>query len=103
MKHSYSPAAQLDVHAGVVFLRTDMRLSSEERSAVVLVAINMFYEHLRKTKITTATYEGIVKDTGRYYTLGIFGGRHFCAELETDHGHSRLEMLVAEPTDPSLN
>ena len=88
---------------GIVYLVTDSRLSFEERMLLTITAISMYRRHQKMKKIKTDTYEGYIETAGEHQMLGSLSSQHFSARLETDHGKARLEFLVAEPIDPSLN
>lgn len=89
---------------GIVYLVTDSRLSAKERISVTIAAITMYRNHQKMRKLKTNTYEGYIETAGEHQVLGCFGGQRFSARLDTnDHGKVRLEFLVAEPIDPSLN
>ena len=88
---------------GIVYLVTDSRLSFEERRLLTITAISMYKKHQKMRTLKTDTYEGYIETAGEHQMLGSFGGQRFSTRLETDHGKARLEFLVAEPVDPSLN
>ena len=85
------------VRVGVAFLRSDSRIPGLERMQILGRAILMYCTDEREAKIAGESYEGKIFDTEKYYCLGGFSGRHLVAELDTEHGRSRMEMLVAEP------
>ena len=88
---------------GWVYLVSDTRLSEEERKSLMIEAIRMYQTGKERKKVRGERYEGVISTSGRHELIGTFDGQHFDAELDTDHGKSKLSFLVAEKIRAELN
>lgn len=81
---------------GYTFLRTDTRLSFEDRHYLLGQATEMYLDNEEERAIKTDTLEGRLTTQGRWDSLGSFGGQRFEAEIESKPGKVKLCFLVSE-------
>ena len=86
-----------------VFLRSDNRISLEEKSDLILEAADMYLKRENKRDVEGKSYEGCLYSSGERKSLVSFHGQLFEAELETNSGRSSLTFLIADPIDPRYN
>jgi hypothetical protein len=85
------------------FLETDSLMSEEDRLRIRTQIADMYLDGKDKANIKGDDYEGRITTNNKSYLVGSLWGQEFEAVLETNHGKSKLSLLVAEPIDVSLN
>jgi hypothetical protein len=86
-----------------VFLETDSSMAEEDRFRIRMQIADMYLDKKSEKKIKGEDYEGRITTNNKSYLLGGFWGQEFDVILETNHGKSKLSLLVAELVDVSLN
>ncbi len=84
---------------GITYLLPDTKLSIEQNRYILNQATEMHYKGEEERKITLQDMEGIIHTEGKFQTLGVYGGQHFRAEVETENGKSNIAFLVCDMTD----
>lgn len=85
------------------FLKTDSLMTEKDRLRIRTQIADMYLDKRSKKKIKGDDYEGRITTNNKSYLLEGFWGQEFEVILETNHGKSKLSLLVAEPIDVSLN
>jgi hypothetical protein len=85
------------------FLTTDSLMTEEDRLNLRMQIADMYIDKEDELNVEGDSYEGRITTDNKSYLLEGFWGQEFKAELETNHGKSKLSLLVAEPVDVSLN
>jgi len=85
------------------FLKTDSLMTEEDMLRIRTQIADMYLDEKTKMNIKGDTYEGRITTNNDSYLLGGFWGQEFDVILETNHGKSKLALLVAEPVDATLN
>jgi hypothetical protein len=93
----------LSVRWGFSFLRSDMKLSYEERIELVEKATEMYLNKEMSREVKGDSYEGNIVTKGEHQMLGEFGGQRFDAVIDTNKGKARLEFLITEKINPNWN
>jgi hypothetical protein len=88
---------------GYAFLITDTRLNEEEREYLLREAVFCFLEKQKTRKVKGERFEGRMSNPKKVGVLGSFIGYRFKAEIEGDFGKAKLEFLIADHPDHSLN
>ncbi len=86
-----------------VFLKTDSLIAEEDRFRIRRQIADMYLDKKSKKRIKGDSYEGGIITNNKSYLLEGFWGQEFDVILETNHGKSKLSLLVAEPVDVSVN
>jgi hypothetical protein len=85
------------------FLKTDQLMSEEDKLRIRIQIADMYLDRKDKMNIKGEDYEGRITTNNKSYFLEGLYGQEFEAILKTNHGESKLSLLVAEPVDVSLN
>lgn len=90
---------------GIAYLVADSRLSERDRRDLFINAIEMslYDEDERKVGGEGYEYEGIIHTEGKKQLLGVFFGKRFDGEIDTNYGKSKLRFLIKEHINPNLN
>jgi hypothetical protein len=78
-------------------------MSEQDRFKIRTQIVDMYIDKKTRMKIKGDNYEGQITTDNKYFLLNGFGGQKFDITLETNHGKSKLSLLVAEPIDPLDN
>ncbi|VVB78171.1 Uncharacterised protein [uncultured archaeon] len=89
---------------GFTFLKTDSRISPEDRVGLVMHATEMYLNKESERKISGEEYEGLLYTRGKStFVSSGFSGQEFYAEIDTNDGKRTLSFLVTEHINPELN
>ena len=84
---------------GYVFMKTDSRLSQDEREELLLTAVKMELTEKKRITFSGDRYEGTMRSTGKIGILGAFTGSEYIADLDVEkEGRMNLKFLVDERT-----
>ncbi|MBI4155212.1 hypothetical protein HY498_03960 [Candidatus Woesearchaeota archaeon] len=86
-----------------ICLSTDSRLGTESIDEIVSKALDMHLEGKNKVRLKGENYEGEIRDTKKYFTVGIFGGHYLEGIVEYECGKKDLAFLVWERINHELN
>ncbi len=86
------------VRWGFTFLRGASYLSERDKLDMMMHATDMYLCGEDERPVKSDNYAGRITTQRKYEILGTFGGVHFDAELETEHGKDRMSFLVSEHT-----
>ena len=86
-----------------VFLTTDSAMSEDDRFKIRMQIADMYLNKKDKVKVRGEDYEGYITTNNKSHLLGSFYGQQFNATIETNHGKSKLSLIVMEPVDVSVN
>ena len=86
-----------------VFLNTDSAMSEEDRFRIRRQIVDMYLDAKDRVNVKGEDYEGCITTNSKSYLLGSFYGQQFNAIIETNHGESKLSLLVMEPINVSVN
>ena len=81
---------------GFVFLSCPTALSDDEREQVVRCAIEAHFDDQQRVDFDLRGMAGSVRATSEATSLGGFVGRRFEAQLITEKGEVKLQLLVTE-------
>ena len=81
---------------GITFLETSTMIPRKDVSKLLAIATGMFYDKREELVVTSDNFVGKLYNTGKYCTLGRYGGIRFRAELQTPKGKENLSFLVSE-------
>ncbi len=84
---------------GISYLKTDAKLTSEQREYLHVHAFLMSYTDRRNTSIKTNTMEGRLKLSKDFTVIGGIAGRQFTAEVDVAKGKARIELIVSDYTE----
>lgn len=79
-----------------VMLKKDGPIEYRSMLEVVLVGVDMHLALKEKIAVSAPEYQGIIKNTGRSFTLGTIYGTEYVAEIDSPRGHTTLNFLVNE-------
>ena|SRR3989344_6151726 len=87
----------------IVFLKIEPSISLEDRLKLCYNSASMYMKKEEKRNVKGEKFEGVLRTDGKYHNLGIYGGREYIAQIETNSGKKELSFLVAERINETLN
>lgn len=86
---------------GITFLKAVPVLSDSDKLYLSFLATTMFLNKEDKRDFLTNSFQGQLRDTGKYQTLVTISGRLFEVYVETDRGRLTASFLLDETTPGS--
>ena len=87
---------------GYTFLRTDSRLTEEQRTDIMYRATSMYLldkEAVQNFKDHDMQYEGKIATEGKFGSLGGgLWGQIYDAEVDTEFGKAKVKFMISEQT-----
>lgn len=83
----------------------DPGASLSERARIQLLEqmLDLYSDKKQKANVKGEGYEGVIRKSGKNYSIGTVFGAFFKGDLETEQGKSSWDLIVREVIDPSLN
>ena len=98
MIHVYDKTKDEECRYAYSFGAAPTNLPIDLRVRLPMEAIQMLWRGERDTKVHGEGYEGILRDTGKYASVGSDYGRIFTGVVETNAGKKDISFLIMMPT-----
>ena len=84
------------VRWGFAFIKTDGRLTLDQKDYLVEEAVSMYLEDVERKIIINDDFEGIIYTEGKKVNLGSIVGQMFDAKIDANDGKAHISFVINE-------